>query len=596
MLMHRFEYTKLTGEQIDEKLRSAEAGPESVSGYSDVLTGKSMRITTDNGPVLEYDFKDKNCLSLTGSSGESIEAGYGALTLKHVVLFSHMIPGKRKGYNVALNLKSGLATVVEIWFCGYTDNREVQREIYYGYVDTGNEAPADRHHTTNRISGKGFHWINDRGIETLDFFPSVTYSSFVELTRQNGELTYCAPSDYIQLDENIFLYTRIECEFSGIMTMYIVDLFTLEQAGLRLGFNEMDELEYFLYTGKGEITGQITQFHRHDNHGEKIVYELESPPSKESREPSPKPGDVETPKGFRPVYRPLKDHPPMTEEEVNLAVQKSPVPFSGTGIMDSGFGGNRMRVSEYMAGKELTVRYDNGGPVWKYEFHDINKLRYSREGEEKWHEEPYEAFEPAENMVVFCNPRSDFRPHESAIIVLDFSNALTTCVNSRLGTKYMANEVSQEVIFGVIEMDGLREAPELSRHKFTEELVGSSFTWSYSDYMTSIHVYSTPHSYSWTIFYKDGVPGMMWSSPCKYVKLRQDTYLFTWVEEACNGSQGTFIFNKRTMHDCGYFYGVNEIRDEPDPMTPSGLTLGSFGALARTAGYYDVRRFFGPKA
>jgi hypothetical protein len=376
--------------------------------------------------------------------------------------------------------------------------------------------------------------------------------------------------------------------------MYVVDLFTLKQIGVRLGFNEKDELEYYMYTGKGEITGQIAQFHRHDNHGGQIVYEMESPPVPGGQEPPPKPPAEKPPKGFRPVYRPLGDHPPMTEEEVHETVQKSPAPFANAGIMDSGFGANKLPPCDDLVGKELTLRYDHGGPVWNYRFKEIYKLQYRCEGEDEWHEEPYEAFEPAENMIVFCNPHSHARPHESVIIVLDFANGLTTLVNSKLGTAYMANEVSQEILFGIIEMDGLK-APDLKRHKFTDELVGCSFTWSYSDYMTSIHVYSTPESYSWTIFYKDGVPGMMWSSPCKYVKLRDDTYLFTWIEEACNGSQGTFVFNKRTMHDCGYFYGVNEIKDNPDPISPSGLTLGSFGALARTAGYYDVRRFFGPK-
>lgn len=585
MLMHRFQYTKLTKDQIDEKLSAGETGPECASGYSDVLSGKSIKIVTDNGPSLEYSFKDANSLSLIENDGSIIECGYGALTLKQVVLFSHMIPGTQKGYCITIDRKSGLATVIEIWFCGYEDNREVQREIYYGYIDSGKGAPEKRHHITNRISGKGFHWNDDRGNETLEFFPSVSYSSFVELTRHDDRLTYCAPSDFIMIDENIFLYDRIECEFSGIMTMYIVDLFTLKKAGIRLGFNEKDELEYYLFRGTGEITGQIAQFHCFDDHGKKIIYEMNMPPLPEGVEPPPPPPQKPK-KGFRPVYRPLKDHPPMTEEKVHEIVRKSPPPFEDAGIMGSNTFGNKMPLTDYLVGKELTVRYDNGGPVWKYKFDEIKKLRYCCEGEDAWHEEPYEAFEPAEDMFVFVNPHSNARPHESVFIVLDLVSGLTTCVSSRLGSEYMANEVSQEVLFGIVEMDGIK-SPDNLRHDFTDEMVGTSYTWAYSDFMTSIHVYSTPGSYSWTIFYKNNVPGMMWSSPCKYVKLRDDIYLFTWIEEACNGSQGTIVFNKRTMHDCGCFYGVNEIGDAP----PSGLTLGTFGALARHAGCYDVKRY-----
>ena len=428
MLMHRFQYTKLTSEQVDEKLVAITGGPECASEYSDDLAGKSIKIVTDKGPSLEYSFKNTNTLSLSENGESRIDCGYGALTLKQVVFLSHMIPGTQKGYCIALDRKSCLATVIEVWFSGSEDNREVQREIYYGYLDTGSDAPAERHHITNRISGKGFHWTDDRGTETLEFFPSVTYSSFVELTRHNGELTFCAPSDFIQLDENIFLYDRIECEFSGIMTMYVVDLFTLKQAGVRLGFNEKDDLEYYMFRGKGEITGQIAQYQLFNDHGKKIIYEMNMPPLPEGADPPSPPPAPGSQKGFRPVYRPFKAHPPLSEERVKEIVRQSPAPFADAGIMDSGMSRNKMPLSDYLVGKELTVRYDSGGPVWKYKFDEVRKLRYCCEGEDIWHEEPYEAFEPAEDMIAFCNPRSDKRTHESVYIVLDFTTGLTTCV------------------------------------------------------------------------------------------------------------------------------------------------------------------------
>jgi hypothetical protein len=156
MLMHRFQYTKLTREQIDEELGALFGGPECVSERSDVLAGKSMKIVTDNGPVLEYSFRDISRLSLIEDGKKSVECGYGALTLKHVVFFSHMIPYTQRGYNITINQKSGLATVIEVWFCGYEDNREVQREIYYGYVDTGKSAPHERHPSPTGYQARAF--------------------------------------------------------------------------------------------------------------------------------------------------------------------------------------------------------------------------------------------------------------------------------------------------------------------------------------------------------------------------------------------------------------------------------------------------------
>jgi hypothetical protein len=68
--MHRFKYTKLTKEQIAPKIVRTAAGPKCVSGFSDVLVGKSLKIVTDRGPVLSYSFKDKNRLTFSENGGQ----------------------------------------------------------------------------------------------------------------------------------------------------------------------------------------------------------------------------------------------------------------------------------------------------------------------------------------------------------------------------------------------------------------------------------------------------------------------------------------------------------------------------------------------
>jgi hypothetical protein len=74
--MHRFKYTKLTKEQIVQKLKSTADGPKCASELSDVLAGKSLKIVTDNGPVLNYAFKDKRKLTLAEGNGSPVESGY----------------------------------------------------------------------------------------------------------------------------------------------------------------------------------------------------------------------------------------------------------------------------------------------------------------------------------------------------------------------------------------------------------------------------------------------------------------------------------------------------------------------------------------
>ena len=564
--MHRIKYTKLTKEQIDRKLAPTISGPVCKSEFSDVLAGKSIKIVTDDGPELRYEFKSKSRLTLSEDSGAAIECGYGALTLEQIVFVSHMIPNTQKGYCVIIDLENNLVTIFEVWFSGYKDLREVQRQMYYGYMDVpGKEAPKGRHHLTNRIEGKGFHWIQDTGIETLELYPSVMSASFVELTRFGGELTFCGPSDYIMINDHMFLYDRVECEFSGIMTMYVLDLLSASQIGVRLGFDEEDALEYYMFRGSGKIVGQLATFEPFSDHGEKIVLGTGMPPT--------------TKKGERPVYRPFGDNPPMTEEEVEKAVQKSTKIFAGGDAM----AGNKMALTDFLVGKKFTVRYDDGS-AWNYRFDELRKLHWRKEREPQWHEEVYEAFEPDKELIFFAHMHSGTKPYECVKIVLDFANGLTSCVHSQVGSKYMANEVSYKILFGIIEMEGLT-APQYWRHTFTEELVGRALTWNYSDTLTSMHVYSTPHSYSWTIFLENGAMGMQWSSASQYVKIRDDVYLFSWVEEACNGHQGTIVINTKTMHDCGFGFSGSK----------NGLSLSTMGALARNAGRFNIGKFMGPK-
>jgi len=587
--MHRFKYTKLNREQIASKLVQAASGPKCMSGLSDVFVGKSLKIVTDDGPVLSYSFRDKNRLAFSENGGTAVETGYGALSLKQVAFFSHMMPKTLKGYSVFIDLDSNLVTVFEIWFCGGKDNqgqvlddREVQRQIYFGYVEVaGREAPKARHHTTNRIEGKGMYWKQDTGIETLEFYPSVVSSVFVEMTRHADDLSYCSPSDYILIDDNLFVYDRTECELSGIMTMYVVDLFTETQAGMRIGFNETDELEYFMFRGAGKVVGDLARLQPFYEHGEKI--KVSSGTQSQSKQASP------NPKGQRITYRPARTFPVMSDEEMHRAAEKSTIAFDWdpesdkpvTDIMSP----NTPPLSKLLVGKEFTLRYDNEAPCWEYKVIDKKNLQWRKRGETEWHKETYRAFEVDEKLVFFGHMHSGSRPRASVKIALDLSNGLTTCILSKMGTEYYGNEISYQTMFGAAEIQGV-QAPKYIRHEFTDELVGHGFTRSWADDLTSMHLYTTPHSAAWTIYTEDQTLGMQWSAPCIYVKLRDGVYVFNLMEESCDGIETCIVINEKTLRVCGFNYEG----------TSAGVHLTVIGAIARHIGSYDVRHFFGPKA
>ena len=574
--MHRIAYTKLSEQQIQDKLNKV-SGPASVSPLSDVFAGQSMRIVTDNGPALAYRFGRNNRLSVAENGGSAADTGYGALTLDNVAMFSHMIPGTQRGYAVVVDHDTNLVTVFELWFSGYEDKREVQREIYYGYVEkSGQEAPKGRHVTTNRVEGKGFYWKQDTGAETLEFFPSAAYSNFVELTRFGGELGFCGPSDYIRINEDLYIYTRTECEFSGTFTMYVMDLNRVEQIGVRLGFDASDTLEYYVFRGKGEWLGQLAQF-------EKFGDESGSPV------PAAAPGQTAA-KGARRVYRPFKTMAKMTKAQVDAACAKRTSAFAprsispGANAPAASMASNLGPSTDSLAGKTFTLRYDNA-PAIEYRVDDAETLNWRKEGDSSWTKARYQAWESAPGVIMFGHLLEGTPNHDGHSIVADFHQGLVSCFNGYLNTPYFANEAGVKTLFGVIEMDGLIP-PKYNRHTFTEEMVGRAVSQNYAPGLTSMHLYTTPHSLSWIIFTNADAGGLEWSGPAAYVKIRDGLFFMYWLEEACNGTLGTILVNLHTMRDVGIGYNCGE----------NGLNMNGLGAHERFAGQFDVKRFYQVKA
>lgn len=581
--MHRFKYTKLTKAQIGNKLKAAESGPKSRSDLSDVLAGKSLKIVTRDGPVLEYSFRNKNSLTLSENGGRKVRTGYGALSLKQIVFFSHMIPNTQKGYNVFVDQDTHLVTVFEVWFSSGNkektlsgkeitlDDREVQRQIYFGYVAlAGREPPGEFHHYTNRIEGKGMYWKQDTGIETLEFYCSVANTNFVELTRHIDNLSYVSPSDYVLVDDRTFIYNRTECEFSGIHTCFVADIFNCTQVGVRLGFNEKDELEYYMFRGDGRIVGQLAYLEPFDDHGKVPMFAAQGEPKK----------------GARASYRPVRTFTHMTDEEMHAAAEKNTTAFvaRGTDAPQVTMSGNNLPFSDILVGKEFTLRYDHGGPVRDYKITDKFKLQYRDQAEGKWRETEYRAYEGDDKLAWFSHILPDSKPRASVQVAIDFSNGLTTSIESHMGTAYYGNETTYRAIFGVVEMDGL-DAPLYLRHEFTDELVGHAFSWSYSDQITSMHLYTAPHSMSWTIFTGNQTMGAQWCSPCIYVKVREGVYLFCQNEEACNGAQMIELINTKISHDCGFGFSGGD----------RGVNLGLVGAIGRHIGKFDIKNYYGPR-
>jgi hypothetical protein len=344
----------------------------------------------------------------------------------------------------------------------------------------------------------------------------------------------------------------------------------LKKIGVSMGIDENDAFEYRLYTAGGRKLGQLATFYDFNDEGDTY------PTNVTDRV------DFSV-KGARATYRPSLMIKDVTMEQLDELGKKASIfDPNKEHIMISA---NRMEESRQCVGKHLFVRFDDGY-AWEYEFPAARTLRYRPVGDEKWYEVEYRASRLDEDLVLLGHYQPSY-PHPACLILaLDFSNGCTTCIDGRLDGRYQLRDVDAHYHFGVIEMEGLTP-PRLLRHGFTRDLLGRSFTWTYSKNMSSQHIYTAPHSYSWTIFTNNepGSPanrsgGFVWSSPCEYIKLREDVFIMNWVEEKWEGIMGCKAMNLRLMQDCGFDFGV-----VPDA---SQIIFDQMGAIGREAGRFDL--------
>jgi len=544
---------------------------------------------------LSYEFVDGENLKVN-ENGTVYEAPYAVNTLGSILLITHQIPGTARAWHLVLDTRTDALTAFETWFGCTTPVgmdltgqrpplgtreifREIQRQYYFGWADRGtNEQPEKLHTTTNRIEGRGLHWAYSDGYEELSFFPSIVCATFVDLGPSAGSITVTNPADYIRIDDEYYVFTNWDVEFSGRMRLEIMNFLDMEAVGMEFGLNEKNEAVYRMNSAKLTLTGDAAHLESINDVGD-------------AGAPMPR---VMSRKGGRYNYRPRDIDIPMTHEEaLQHAAEHQRIFETPSGNFMASY--NTLPPTDKLAGKKFRIQPDMekyAQAPWSgedksfhydYEFLTGTSLRF-RIADGEWKEAIYYCMESDRNLFYFCHPETDSEDFAIIAQVVDMDNGLTTTVRTGIGNWRSEWEAGSRVYFGTLEYGDIRP-PFARRHYFTDELVGQVLAWKYSDTMASIHVYSSPESYSWTIFQRDNSGGATWSSPSFYIKIRPEVYLFQWVEEKCNGSLGLLMFNRKIQHDSGYFYGV----------THEGLRLEITGAYMRELGKYDILKYFGKK-
>ena len=599
--MFRLNYTNLNKKQVEAVLAKSSA-PACASEFDVCLSGKTIKVVLDEfpvkGSVLEYAFQSATKLKLSENGAAAVECGYGAHTLENLTLFSHMIPGTKRGYNVIINWKTSVVTVFEMWFIDHEGtvidtaerfvdmaevsemepfvNREVQRQYYFGYLEEeGKTPPENRDKLSLYHENSVIKWKEDRGKKRLFTYAAALFTTVVDLDTPDGGDMLTFASDLLQIDNRFYIHSFCEVEFSGRLSVEVFDLFTMQKIGVTMGIDENDNFEHTLYKGRGKYLGRFPAFHDFNDRGDKL-------PNSVMRR-----SDY-TVKGARATYRPSIMAKAMSEEEIAEA-SKNLLIFdpirAKNGIMQT----NVLPDTDYCACKTITFRGDSGLSI-EMRINSISELEYRIEGEEDWKTEQYRAMELDKDLIILGFYRSGSCPSKGFVFALDFINGCATCIALKLGTKHSTRDVDPDYHFGVIETEGVSPV-RMFRHGFTNELLGRAFAWIYGDSLSSIHTYNAPHSYSWTIITNDepGSPanragGYVWSSPCEYIKLRDDVYIMSFVEQKWDGITDIFCMNLRIMRDVGFEFGLS--------LDGKSFHMDKVGAIGRSAGQVDLSNVY----
>ena len=225
--------------------------------------------------------------------------------------------------------------------------------------------------------------------------------------------------------------------------------------------------------------------------------------------------------------------------------------------------------TDALAGKKLEIAFADG-LHYTFDFKDAHQLFWSCDAAANQNESSEAYYEallvPGAPHIVFVQQYvQGSAPPTAHSLVIDTETGLVTLCLATIGVPAAAREVSRTWHFGLIE----GYADPGYRHAHTTELVGKAVFWTYyeKEQVRVKHIYSAPLYYSYTML--DPATGNCWmaSNPADYVKITDDVFIFSFVEERQGGTQGFFVINTKELHDVGSFFGLQ----------PHGLECYTFG-------------------
>jgi hypothetical protein len=231
--------------------------------------------------------------------------------------------------------------------------------------------------------------------------------------------------------------------------------------------------------------------------------------------------------------------------------------WAGLSEMAEGFDEYRPPLSSALAGRrvELTCRTP-GGPdsthMLVHEFADttvewtVEDARGSRRGTS-----PYELFEMQPGLFFLHYRRADEDHPVVVTMALDTTNGQATGAVGELGLDPDPHLARQQWFQG-----HTADSDETAAHERTLELIGHRIRYAYSRDDVYDHVYLNENLFTWLCM-GGAELGVGDTDACTYWKLREQTYLFSWLEKNV-GVEGMVLIDLAALRTVGIQFGLDQ--------------------------------------
>ncbi len=215
-----------------------------------------------------------------------------------------------------------------------------------------------------------------------------------------------------------------------------------------------------------------------------------------------------------------------------------------------------MVTSDRLAGKKMQFRFEND-LLWSYEFFDERRLRWQvsdgRGGEEIYNASPA----PGYPDLIWLHHYCSLEIPACADLYIDFETGYALLFDASLGQPDNPREVQRTIRFGVIE--GAKTDPAAPRPQYTNDLTGRAIRWKAPGSASRggiKYIFSSCRYLTYAMKWRGTNYCWMSTNPCDYLKLRDDLYICSTIEERQTGVELLMLMNTTLLTDVQTEFGM----------------------------------------